>query len=227
MKRFFGFMLLLSAFVMAGCADTVLTKTITTTTNPETGQVSTTEVAPVVTPGFFESGDYGKFLDFQKFKWASFERGTAKKTDAIIAAGAEAHKYYTTPTEHSQGDLITRMQLDRIPTAPPNDGIEPPKRFADLADRNLTSWVGMALQGWEVLGGSRANKNSDSSMHIQTGDNAPVFVGSNGNSMQDYKLATDAGGYISNINFNNGLDYKPISSETHTEGAKSYGLQLF
>jgi hypothetical protein len=214
--------MLAGMMLLGGCAGLTepATKTTTTTTDRATGNVTVTETSPQSGPGFFASENLFGFFDYKKSNSHDFTVLASKKLDTIMSAGAELQRYCKTELEHALAANNTMMAAAAVPTSPPHDGVMAPKTMVDY---NWNGVIGNILQGWDIVAGSRANKNSDSSMHIQTGDNAPVFVGSNGNNIQKYDLqANGDAGYISNLTFE-GVTYTPQTTTTETE-QNSYGL---
>lgn len=176
---------------------------------------------------FFASENTRDYYDFEGKRSDNHAKVSQAKIDFIRENAIKREGSYTTATERLQSNIIDSLLVGQIQTAPPPSGVLAPKTMADIFDRNLTSWAGIFIQGWQLYKGN-SDRNSDSSMTISSSGSGSVFVGSNGNSLQDYTLSANGdAGYISGINFNNGLTYSPVSTTNETRGDTSYGLQLF
>jgi hypothetical protein len=226
MKRSaFGRMMVVSLVLMmlGGCAGLIdpATKTTTTTTDRATGNVTVTETSPQSGPGFFASENLLGFFDYKKSNFHDFASLASKKLDSINEAGAELRKHCKTELELALAANNQMMAAAAVPTSPAPDGVAAPHTMVDF------SWNGLlntGLGGLNLFLGQRGNTAESTSMNIKTGDNAPVFVGSNGNNIQKYDLqANGDAGYISGITFGEGVTYTPQTTTTTSE-QKSYGL---
>lgn len=225
MTRLFIAALATMALLLTGCAaGTSATKT--TVTDPATGRVTITE--PTVEDGFFESGNLNKYYEFEGKRADKHAEVAQKKIGEIIKAGNAAMQNYATPVERAQGALLTQMLIAQVPVTPPPDGIAAPKTMTEMFDRNLIPLLSTGLQAYGLIWGNLGNSASSADMTISSSGTGSVFVNSSGNSLQDYKLSADGdAGYISGIDFSNGLTYTPATTITETQGDSSYGLQLF
>ncbi len=207
---------------LQGCAGSGSGSGKTTVTDPKTGQITVTE-----NPGFFESENLNKYYEFEGRRADKHAEVAQAKIEAIISTGNAAMQNYTTPIERAQGGLITQMMIAQVPVTPPPDGITAPKTMTDMFDRNLIPLLSTGLQAYGLIWKTSGDSASSSEMTITSSGTGSVFVNSNGNSLQDYTLSADGeGGYISGLDFSNGLTYTPETTTTQTEGDSSNGLQL-
>lgn len=212
--------MLAGLMLLGGCAGQ---QGKTTVTDPVSGRVTVTEPGP----GMFESENLNKYYKFEGKRADKHAEVATAKITAIIETGQANMQNYTTPIERAQGGLITQMMVANVSVTPPPDGIAPPKTMTDLFDRNLISLLSAGLQAYSLISGP-GNHVSDSSMTVSNSGTGSVFVGSNGNSLQNYDLSANGdAGYISGITFGTGVTYTPATTTNTTEGEKTYGLQLF
>ncbi len=215
-------MILCVALFLQGCAGSER-KTVT---NPTTGETTVTE-----TSGTAASENLRMFFDFEGKRVDAHASLTEKKLTMIGDFGRDLMANCTTPLEKALAAHNTQMQISSVATAPPPDGIAPPKTVADFMDKNLVALLGTGVNAASMIWGTRANSSESSSadMTISSSGTGSVFVNSSGISLQDYVLTATGGesGTISGLTFGSGVTYTPATSIQQTEGDSSNGLQLF
>ena len=173
--------LLLSVSMMTfGCGAT---KTTTTrTVDDENNVVETVTEEPVDSTPFFESGNLQKYFEYEGGRVDKFNALASKKIDFIKEQGVKRQESLTTPVERTLSNLVDTLLVAQIPTAPPPDGIAPPKTMADVADKNLIPLGQLTLQAYTAgIFGDFDRPQSDSSVTINSSGLGDVFFQSHDN----------------------------------------------
>jgi len=167
--------------VLAGCAPS--TKTTTTLTyDAENKPVETTVEEPIDTTPFFESGNLNNYFEYEGKRVDKFNVLALKKIDFIKEQGLARAKDLTTPVERALSNIVDTLLVAQIPTAPPPDGIAPPKTMVDFVDKNFVPIAQLTLQGY--MGGLFGNYDrpqTDSSVTINSSGLGDVFFQSQNN----------------------------------------------
>jgi hypothetical protein len=101
-----------------------------------------------------------------------------QQTNALI--GLHQRNAYSTDAEKIMGGIITAMLVEKVSTVPA------PRTMADVFDRNLTGWLSLGLQAYQVF-------DSDSGHRTRTGSPNLAIKGDGNNLIFDSELGTGAG----------------------------------
>lgn len=123
-----------------------------------------------------------------------------RQTDALI--GLHRGNEYQTDAEKIMGGIITAMLVEKVSTVPA------PRTMADVFDRNLTSWLSLGLQAYQVFDGDLGRRSRSGSPDL-------IIEGDGNNLVFDSQLGTGAG---SRAQFWFG-DYATIDAESNGHGS--------
>lgn len=167
--------------LLVGCAPS--TKTTTTLTYDDANKpVETTVEEPIDTTPFFESGNLNNYFEYEGNRVDKFNVLALKKIDFIKEQGASRQKDLTTSVERALSNIVDTLLVAQIPTAPPPDGIAPPKTMVDLFDKNFVPLASLSLQAYGLgIFGDVDRPQSDSSVTINSSGLGDVFFQSQNN----------------------------------------------
>ncbi len=203
--------------LLSGCAQTTTVKL-----DPVTQQPVTTTKA-----GFFASENLQAHYAFETARSDNHAQVAQAKIDFIRQNGLARAGTYSSPTEQLQSNIIDSLLVGQIQTAPPPSGLQPPKTLADALDRNLTSWLGLGLQGYGLLRDRGGDVSADSSQHIINSGSGDLFFEAHDNKNPTYTLSAQEGLEAISFSDANGYTYTPDIEVTEQQGDTSNGLQLF
>lgn len=198
------FLLLLLLMLSSGCSaipgyGTGQTKTTKITVDPETKIETTVIEEPVQesSGGFFKSENLAAYYDFEKSRNTSHKESVKHKTSAIVANTEKIMQLTNvSDTEKLLSGIISNMMIDRIETSQGPSGIQAPKAFADVMDRNFTGLVNLGLGIWDRIDSSNSNDGDSAIVLNNTGD-GNIFYQSDSNTLSQqtskYTLGDSAG----------------------------------
>jgi hypothetical protein len=115
------------------------------------------------------------------------------QTQALI--GLHEKNPYETKTEQVLGGIVTAMLVERVSLAPA------PRTMADVFNSNLTAWLSLGLQAYQVFDGNLGKRTGSPNLSIEGDGNNLLF---------DSQLGTGTG---SRAEFYLG-DYSPIDADS-------------
>jgi hypothetical protein len=189
------------AVFLGGCGLTGQqgVKTTRITVDPGSKVETTVIEEPVqqTAGGFFESANLKNHYNFEIARFDRHEKVAEMKIGAIQSNVNQVMAMDgPTANEKFLYNLNANLLIDRIQTSPGQSGVKSPKTMVDVADGQLTNWLGLGLQVWDRVD-TRRSRGDDTQVNIENLGDGMVFYNSNQNTAQlqsaKYTLGDSAG----------------------------------